>query len=223
MSRIGFSGGTAAEAAAMSLLGRGGRAAALALFCVAASGAAQAQHAPMPAQLTPQDYTELQHVAAYLDGIHTMTARFQQVVSDGSTAAGHLWVQRPGRMRFQYDPPNPLLMFSDAFYVYYWDPELKQTSRVALRTTPAWFLLRQPITFSDDVMVTRFEHTGNTVRVTVVQTANPSDGSLTMDFTENPLVLRQWTVVDQRGRATTVVLSELQFGMALSPDLFQNR
>jgi outer membrane lipoprotein-sorting protein len=72
-------------------------------------------------------------------------------------------------------------------------------------------------------MVTRFEHTGNTVRVTVVQTANPSDGSLTMDFTENPLVLRQWTVVDQRGRATTVVLSELQFGMALSPDLFQNR
>jgi outer membrane lipoprotein-sorting protein len=194
-----------------------------ALLLLAAPDPALAQHAPMPAHLTAEDAAELQRVAAYLDGIHTMTARFGQTVSDGSTASGHLWVQRPGRMRFQYDPPNQLLMFSDALYVYYWDPELKQTSRVALRTTPAWFLLRQPITFSDDVMVTRFEHTGNAVRVTVVQTANPNDGSLTMDFTENPLVLRQWTVVDQRGRATTVTLSDMQFGMALGPDLFQNR
>jgi outer membrane lipoprotein-sorting protein len=210
------------RAAAMSMIGRC-RTAALALLCLVVPGAALAQNAPMPAHLTPQDYTELNRVAQYLDGIHTMTASFQQVVNDGSAAAGHLWVQRPGKMRFQYDPPNSLLMYSDAFYVYYWDPELKQTSRVALKTTPAWFLLREPITFSNDVMVTRFEHTGNTVRVTVVQTASPSEGSLTMDFTENPLILRQWTVIDQRGRATTVTLNDLQFGIALAPDLFQNR
>jgi outer membrane lipoprotein-sorting protein len=206
----------------MKLFGRHCRAALLGLWVLAAPAAALAQNAPMPARLTQEDYAELGRVAAYLDGIHTMTASFRQSVSDGSTSSGHLWVQRPGKMRFQYDAPNPLLMFSDAFYVYYWDPELKQTSKVALKTTPAWFLLREPITFGDDVMVTRFEHTGNAVRVTVVQTHSPSDGSLTMDFTENPLILRQWTVIDQRGRATTVALNDLQFGMALSPDLFQN-
>jgi outer membrane lipoprotein-sorting protein len=206
----------------MSILGRC-RAAALALLWLAAPAAALAQNAPMPIHPTPETAAALNRVAQYLDGIHTMTASFRQAVNDGSTATGHVWVQRPGKMRFQYDPPHPLLMYSDAFYVYYWDPELKQTSRVALKSTPAWFLLRQPITFSDDVMVTRFEHTGNTIRVTVVQTANPSEGSLTMDFTENPLVLRQWTVIDQRGRAKTVTLNDLQFGMALAPDLFQNR
>jgi outer membrane lipoprotein-sorting protein len=206
----------------MSILGRC-HAAVVVLFSLAMPGAALAQNAPMPIHPTPETAAELNRLAQYLDGIHTMTASFRQAVNDGSTAAGHLWVQRPGKMRFQYDAPSSLLMYSDAFYVYYWDPELKQSSRVALKTTPAWFLLRQPITFSDDVMVTRFEHTGNAVRVTVVQTASPSEGSLTMDFTENPLILRQWTVVDQRGRATTVTLNDLQFGMALAPDLFQNR
>jgi outer membrane lipoprotein-sorting protein len=211
----------AAEAARMSLLWRGCRAVALLLLLTLAPAAAHA--APMPAHLSPQDAADLQRIAAYLDGIHTMTAHFQQVTSGGGAASGSLWVQRPGKMRFQYDPPNPLLMFSDAFYVYYWDPDLKQMSRVALRTTPAWFLLRQPISFSDDVMVTRFEHIGNTMRVTVVQASNPDEGSLTMDFTENPLVLRQWSVIDGKGRVTTVSLSDVQFGMALSPDLFQNR
>ena len=130
-------------------------------------------------------------------------------------------MSRPGKMRFQYDPPNELLLFADAFYVYSWDPDLKQMSKVGLKSTPAWFLLRDPISFTDGVVVTRFEHSGNTVRVTVVQSAEPDNGSLTMVFTENPLVLRQWTVVDQRGGVTTVALSQMQYGMALDPKLFQ--
>jgi outer membrane lipoprotein-sorting protein len=207
----------------MISLGRRCRAAALGLLIVTAPGLAVAQNAPMPAPLSAQDAAELQRIALYLDGIHTMTARFRQAVGGGGASAGHMWVQRPGKMRFQYDPPDQLLMFSDAFYVYYWDPELKQTSRVALKSTPAWFLLREPITFSDDVMVTRFEHSGNTVRVSVVQRSDPNGGSLTMDFAENPLVLRQWTVIDQKGKSTTVALSDMQFGVALNPDLFQNR
>jgi outer membrane lipoprotein-sorting protein len=207
----------------MNWFGRLWRAAFAAALLLGSLAGANAAAPPPPAALSPQDTAELQKIAAYLDGIHTMTAHFQQATSEGGDAAGSLWVQRPGKMRFQYDGPDPLLMFSDAFYVYYWDPELKQQSKIALRNTPAWFLLREPISFSDDVMVTRFEHSGNTVRVTVVQTSAPSDGSLTMDFTENPLVLRQWTVIDGKGKATTVGLSNVQFGMALNPDLFQNR
>jgi outer membrane lipoprotein-sorting protein len=178
--------------------------------------------APPPAvQLAPPDAVVLQRVAAYLQGIRTMTSHFEQAVAGGGAATGNLWLQRPGRMRFQYDPPNKLLMFADSFNVYYWDPELKQMSTVALKSTPAWFLLRDPISFTDGVTVTRFEHTGNTVRITVVQTAEPEQGSLMMEFTENPLILRHWRVVDQRGKVTDVSLSETQYGMALDPNLFQ--
>lgn len=176
---------------------------------------------PPPAALTPQDTAELQRIAAYLDGIHTMTARFAQSTANGGAATGYVWLARPGKMRFQYDPPNELLLLADAFYLYSWDPDLKQMTKVGLKSTPAWFLLREPISFTDGVIVTRFAHSGNTAQVTVVESAEPDAGSLTMVFTENPLALRQWTVVDQQGRVTNVSLSEVQYGMALDPKLFQ--
>src|SRR5437879_4597889 len=63
--------------------------------------------APVPAVLTPQDTLQLQRIAAYLNGIRTMTARFRQVANNGGVSAGKLWVARPGRRRFEYDPPTP--------------------------------------------------------------------------------------------------------------------
>ena len=177
--------------------------------------------APAPAVLTPQDTLQLQRIAAYLNGIRTMTARFRQVANNGGASAGKLWVARPGRMRFEYDPPTPITLIADATYVYYWDKELKEASKYELRSTPAWFLLRDPISFGSDVVVTRFEHVGAAVAVTVVESAQPDAGSLTLVFTENPLSLRQWIVVDQQGKTTTVMVSDLQFGMALDPTLFQ--
>ncbi len=190
------------------------------VLLLAAPEAATAAPLP-PAALSAQDSAELQRIATYLQNIRTMTATFHQAVTSGGAASGHVWMSRPGKMRFQYDPPNELLLLADAFYLYSWDPDLKSMQKVGLKSTPAWFLLRDPISFTADIVVTRFEHSGNTVRVTVVQAAEPDQGSLTMEFTENPLLLRQWTVVDQKGRATNVSLSELQFGMALDPKLFQ--
>lgn len=184
-------------------------------------GTAVARAAPPPAALTPQDTLELQRVAAYLNGIRTMTAQFRQIANNGAVSTGKLWVARPGRMRFEYDPPSPITLLADSSSVYNWDSQLKQASKYELRQTPAWFILRDPISFGADVIVTRFEHSGGIVRVTVVEAAQPDAGSLTLVFTENPLALRQWTVVDQQGKTTTVVLSDLQFGMALDPRLFQ--
>jgi outer membrane lipoprotein-sorting protein len=183
---------------------------------VAASAAA-----PAPAALTPQDNAQLQRIAGYLNGIRTLLARFQQVAGNGAVSTGRVWVSRPGRMRFEYERPNTLALLADSGFVYQWDKELQQTTKVELRSTPAWFILRDPVTFGPDVIVTRFEQGGGTVRVTVVEAANPDLGSLTLVFTENPLALRQWTVVDQQGRRTAVTLSDVQLGVALDPRLFQ--
>jgi len=191
--------------------------AALLLFC----GISIATAAPAPALLTPQDTLELQRIAAYLNGIRTMTADFQQVANNGAVSTGRLWISRPGRMRFQYDPPDPIVLLADATSVYYWDKQLDQVSKYDLRQTPAWFFLRDPISFGPDVTVTQFEQVGNVVRVTIIETAQPDAGSLTLVFIENPLTLRQWIVVDQEGKTTAVSLSDLQFGMALDPRLFQ--
>ena len=124
-------------------------------------------------------------------------------------------------MRFEYDPPTQIALLADAQSVYYWDKELNQTSKYELRQTPAWFFLRDPISFGGDVAVTRFERAGGIIRVTLVESARPDLGSLTLVFRENPLALVQWTVVDQQGKTTTVSLYDTQFGVALDPGMFQ--
>ena len=197
------------------------RAVLAALFGSAAArlSAAAAAASPAAVVLTPQDSADLQRIAAYLGGIRTMYAKFRQVAAGGGVATGQLWMARPGRMRFEYDPPSAILLLADMFYVYYVDKELVQMSKVGLKSTPAWLLLRDPITFTD-LIVTRFERGANTIRLTVVEKAEPDNGSLTMVFSDNPLALQQWSIVDQQRKNTTVSLYDERFGMALDPKLF---
>jgi outer membrane lipoprotein-sorting protein len=182
--------------------------------------AAGASPVPPPAPLTPQDRADLARIAQYLNGIRTMTARFEQVAADGGTATGRLWIDRPGRMRFEYDPPSPVLLIADRFYLYYIDRQLVQTSEVGLKFTPAWFLLRDYIAFDNDLIVTRFARGADVLRVTVVEKTDPDQGTLTIAFSDKPLELRQWTILDRQGKRITVTLSDMQFGMALDPKLF---
>jgi outer membrane lipoprotein-sorting protein len=174
---------------------------------------------PASVALTPQDNADLQRIAAYLGSIRTMYAKFRQVASGGAVATGQLWMARPGRMRFEYDPPSPILLLADMFYVYYVDKELIQMSKVGLKSTPAWLLLRDPITFSD-LIVTRFERGANTISLTVVEKAEPDNGSLMMAFRDDPLALQRWSIVDQQRKTTTVSLYDERFGVALDPKLF---
>ena len=188
-------------------------------FAAGRLSSAAAAAPPAAVALTPQDNADLQRIAGYLGSIRTMYAKFRQVAPGGGIATGQLWMARPGRMRFEYDPPTQILLLADMFYVYYIDKELIQMTKVGLKSTPAWLLLRDPITFSD-LIVTRFERAANTVRVTVVEKTEPDNGSLTMVFSDNPLALRQWSIVDQQRKTTTVSLYDERFGMALDPKLF---
>src|ERR1700741_1940230 len=92
-------------------------------------------------------------------------------------------------------------------------------SKVGLKSPPAWLLLRDPVTFSD-LVVTRFERPANALRIRIVKNAQPDSGSLTMVFSDRPLALRQWSIVDQQHKTTTVSLYDEQFGIALDPKLF---
>lgn len=194
---------------------------ALAAMLVLAAPFGAAVAAPPPVQLTQQDILQLQRVAAYLNGIHTMTAQFSQITGAGAVSSGRMWIARPGRMRFQYNPPDPTILLADRFYVYIWDTQLHQVEKVGLKSTPAWFFLRDPINFSGDSIVTKFSDSGGQIHIALVERAKPDSGSLSLVFTENPLTLRQWTVVDEQGKSTTVTLSAPQYGMALNPNLFQ--
>lgn len=175
---------------------------------------------PVPAALSESDRSELARVRDYLDAIRTLSARFIQVASNGNTVEGDVFLSRPGKLRFQYDPPTPILVISDGWFLGYYDLELEQANTAPVGSTPIAFLLRESISFADGITVTGFESKAGTLRIGLVKTDDPGQGSITLSFNAAPLALRQWTVVDSQGQSITVSLMNPRFGETLSPKLF---
>lgn len=175
---------------------------------------------PHAATLTAQDRADLARIQTYLDGIHTLKARFLQIAPDGSTSQGTAWLQRPGRMRFQYDPPTPLLLVAGHGLFVYYDRQLKQTSNIPLGSTPLGILLAEHVTFSGDVTVTGIARQPGLIQVTMVRTSSPGDGSLTLVLADQPLALKQWSVIDAQGQETRVSLFDVELGGTFDQDMF---
>jgi outer membrane lipoprotein-sorting protein len=192
---------------------------ALALPAAALSpGRAAAQ--ARPAALTAADRADLARIETYLDGLKTLKARFLQVSGDGRTAGGTAWLDRPGKMRFQYDTKDPLLLVAGGGLVVFYDGELKQTSNLLLTQTPLGILLADHVRMSGDVTVTNIARVPGQIQVTLVRSSTPGDGSLTLIFADNPLALRQWSVLDAQGKETRVSLFDIQLGGTFDPKLF---
>jgi outer membrane lipoprotein-sorting protein len=175
---------------------------------------------PRSVQLSPDEQADVQRVQQYLNSIRTMTARFVQYGEDGSTAQGQLSLSRPDRMRFEYDPPAPILLMANGYSVIYFDKQLQQTTYLPISSTPAWFLLRDDIKLGGDVTITKFEHGPGVIRITLVQTKEPDAGMVTLTFSDKPLELKQWVITDPQGKRTTVALTDVRTGIPVDPKLF---
>jgi outer membrane lipoprotein-sorting protein len=171
--------------------------------------------------LTEADRADLARVEQYLNGIRTVAARFMQSSSDGNVVQGNFYLQRPGKMRIQYDGPNPLFMVASGIYLSVYDPEIKQTSYLPIESTPAYFLVKNKVGLDDDVTVTRVERSADALRVTVHEKGHPDQGRITLVFSDKPLQLRKWTVLDRDGKQIDVALLDAQFDSKLDPDLFK--
>ncbi|SHI40301.1 Outer membrane lipoprotein-sorting protein [Roseomonas rosea] len=167
------------------------------------------------AALSARDRADLQRVEAYLNGLTTLRARFIQIAQNGATAQGTALIWRPGRMRFDYDPPEPLMLIANNGQFLHYDKELRQPSIVPVGSTPLGILLRDRITLSGDVTVTGLQREQGLLRVTLFRTSSPGEGRLTLVFANDPLELRQWLVVDGQGRTTRVTLSAIETGVRL--------
>lgn len=177
--------------------------------------------APAAAQLTDRDRQDLARIEAYLNGLQTIRARFVQTAQNGAVAEGTAWIWRPGRMRFEYDPPEPLLLVADANQFMMYDREMRQPTTVPVGTTPLGVLLRPQIRLSGDVTITRIERPAGQIAVSLYRTESPGEGQLTLVFNAEPMELRAWRVVDAQARETRVALSGIQAGGRFEARLFQ--
>jgi len=170
---------------------------------------------------TQQDQADLRRIEAYLDNLRSLKAHFLQVAPNGAISQGTAWLERPGRMRFQYDPPSPFLLVAGHGLVVFHDNSLNQTSNIPIGQTPLGILLADHVQLGGDVTVTGMQRLPGQLQVSLVRTASPGEGTLTLTFSDNPLALRQWTVVDAQRQLTRVTLYNVQTGGHFDPKLFE--
>lgn len=201
-SRRGFEGGLARRAvllaAASFLLARAARAA-----------------------LAPGEQELVRRVEAYFNAIGTLEGRFTQLAQDGRMATGRLWLARPGRLRFDYDPPSRVKLIATDWRVIFVDAAVKQVNTVPLSQTPLAFLLDREVKLSGDLAVTEVVRRAGEIALTVVRAKEPEQGRVVVVLAENPLELRRWSITDPQGFTTTILLDELVTGRPIDPALFR--
>ena len=189
---------------------------ALLLFGVAAAApAGAAEQAP-----SARDTADIARIETYLNTIRTLRADFIQTASSGGVAEGRFYLQRPGRLRFDYSPAGTLQMFADGFALIYVDHELEQITRVPLSATPAGVLIDDNVKLSGKFRVTRIERGPAVLRVHLVRSEDPDAGTLVLTLSDRPLELRQWTVIDAKGIATRVTLVNPEFNVPIDESVF---
>ncbi|MEM1073802.1 MAG: outer membrane lipoprotein carrier protein LolA [Pseudomonadota bacterium] len=164
---------------------------------------------------------KLADLSAYLNQIETLSTDFTQTNDDGSVSTGTLYIRRPGRMRFEYDPPLDALVIAGAGAVVIFDGKSNQPPETyPLNRTPLSLILKRNIDLTRARMVKDARFDGKSTTVTAFDPENPDSGVIRLRFTDNPTQLRDWVIEDASGARTTVVLGDLQEGMNLPAQLF---
>jgi outer membrane lipoprotein-sorting protein len=171
--------------------------------------------------LSAQDRADIARIEAYLDGLHTLKAHFLQVGPDGDVSEGTAWIDRPGKLRFEYDPPSPFLLIAGYGLGFFHDKKLNQTSNFPLSASPLGILLAEHVRLSGDVSVRAITRDPGQIQVELFRTGSPGDGSITLAFADKPMALKQWSIEDAQRRRTSVSLYNVSLGGTFSADLFQ--
>ena len=167
-----------------------------------------------------KDVATLHKVEDYLSNLTTIISDFNQTAPDGTLTNGKFYLERPGKMRWQYNPPTPILMVANGSELVYYDIELEQVSHIPLDETLIGFLAQDKVTFDKKVGVVSFSMNAGVIRVTLAQREKPDDGQLLLEFSDKPLLLRNMVIRDATNQVTNVSLNNARFGIKIDSELF---
>ena len=161
----------------------------------------------------------LNEISRYLNSLSTVTSQFTQVNPDGTVSTGTVYIQRPGRVRFEYDNDPTLVLASGGNVAVFDGKSNGGPQQYPLSQTPLSIILDANVDLSRAGMVTGHSEQDNATVVTAQDPQRPQNGNLQMVFTA-PTELRQWVVTDDTGQKTTVILGEMQKGGSIPSSRF---
>lgn len=168
-----------------------------------------------------QQDAAVQRINAYFNGITNLQGNFEQIDSNNKHTAGRFYVQRPGKLRFDYSPPSTLRLVADGHFLAIEDSSLKTIEKYPLESTPFRLLLGDGVDLARDARIVGAESDDGSLAITLEDKGGQANGQIKLYFdTEPEMKLRQWVITDAQGLATTVTINDVVPGRKVAADFF---
>jgi outer membrane lipoprotein-sorting protein len=189
----------------------------LGVMFIAALPAAAAK----PIKITPEQATSINAISKFINSFKTMQGEFTQISPKGNLSRGVFYIAKPGKMRFEYAPPNPFLIVSDGKWLTIKNTKKEKGDQFPLSQTPLRLVLGEKVDILKDTNIIEFEEQDGLTSVTLEDKKSTlGGGQLTLVYDQNRKALQQWVVIDGKGRRTTVTLENMVAGIKTDPKLF---
>lgn len=184
-------------------------------------------HAEILKESDPSVATSLQHsnkyhiqrAEDYLRGLGTLKASFIQRADNGSRLSGTFYLNRPGKLRFEYNEVDDFIV-ADGFFIYFYDSEMNEQTNAPIGQTLADFLLRKDLSLTNNLSVQKIDRENGYQILTLTEQGNEGAGQVKLFFTEAPYTLQKWHVIDATGLTTEIVLQNIERNIKLPASLF---
>ena len=167
---------------------------------------------------------ELEKIQSYLNGFDNVKANFEQWDVNGEYSNGLFYLQKPGKIRLDYNPPSKLVIVADGQTIYFADGKTGDISYTPISNTPASFFLNKQIDLRSDFKISEFYREGKKIIIVLKKKTDDDIGSLKLTFIDDSaFFLQQWVIIDPQGKKTIVKLNAIEIGAKLAPSLFNTQ
>ena len=165
---------------------------------------------------------DVKKVENYLNSIKTLSADFVQIASNGEKAEGRIYIEKPNKIRMEYNAPSNILIVGNGDYIVYYDKELDQITNIDYDDVPAAMILANNVNLDGkDITVTDFYQDPGVTKLSMQYNDAEDLGPFTLVFTNNPFVLKQWKVITPQSLEVSLSLYDSVVDAKINQDLFK--
>jgi outer membrane lipoprotein-sorting protein len=173
-----------------------------------------------PIALSGDQAEAVQRINTYINSFDTMRGDFTQISPRGQSSRGVMLISKPGKMRFEYAPPVPLLIVSDGRWLTIKNTARERGDQFPLSATPLRLVVAKDVDLLAETDVIAFQQAEGLTSVTLQDKKGKMGGYIILIYDDANKALQQWIVVDGKGKRTTVQLANLEKGVKIDPKLF---
>jgi outer membrane lipoprotein-sorting protein len=185
---------------------------------------AAVEAAPGPTPLIGEQQAKaVERINAYFNSMTNLQGSFDQVDSTNKHTTGRFYVQRPGKIRFDYAPPSALRIVADGAFLAIEDSDLKTVEKYPIQSTPFRLLLSDAVDLGRDARIVGVESQEGTLAIALEDKSGDASGSIKLVFDNGPeLQLKEWQITDAQGLTTQVTVNDLVAGRKVAADFFHS-